>query len=80
MPLFIIVIWKAWWDKANSKEQDYELLHNLLHMGYDDEAGRYFIRKHDIEEFKQLIGKKPVVEKPVEEEKVEAKKKDKAAV
>ena len=78
MPLFIIVMWKVWWDKANTKEQDYELLHNLLHMGYDETSGRYYIRKHDIEEFKQLVGKKPVaVEKLAEEkeEKTEVKKK-----
>jgi hypothetical protein len=55
MPTFILVVWKAGWEQWKEGNRNAIILHELMHMGYDPEKGKYYIRKHDIEDFREII-------------------------
>jgi len=56
VPTFVLVVWKKGWDDCKDEaKKDALILHELMHMGYDAESGKYSIRKHDVEDFKELI-------------------------
>ena len=55
MPLFIFVVHKESWNKMDEGKRSALILHELMHMGYSEEKGTYYIRKHDVEDFREII-------------------------
>lgn len=53
---FVIVIVNENYDNLNSEEKKrYVILHELMHLDYDDEKDRYHLLKHSLEDFHQLL-------------------------
>jgi len=52
---FVVTLWANWWGEAPPKSQEANLLHQLLHIGVNQNNGNFELKKHPIECFPEEI-------------------------
>lgn len=50
-----LTVWKQHWETTDEVDKFAIIYHELLHLLYDEDEGKYKIRKHDIETFKEML-------------------------
>lgn len=50
-----ICFWKEDWVNCGDAQRAYVVYHELMHINYDDEKGKYSLRQHDVQDFREMI-------------------------
>jgi len=52
---FIVLVNKDVWVQFNQNQKEALILHELLHVAYDENKNRFVTREHDVEEFVEVV-------------------------
>lgn len=54
---FVLEVHKADWDSSTTEERALVVFHELMHIVFDEEKNKYKLRKHDVQDFYEVLKK-----------------------